>query len=125
MPKARPRARKAAAALAAEPADASQIKLEEYQDIPAPHFWASQVTLQVASADATFVFQQVTPVLNRASQAVAQFAVAKPVAVLTMSVASAKDLSLVLSDLILNYEKDWGTVETAFMRRRRDATEQS
>jgi hypothetical protein len=100
--------------------DLTGIKPGDFQEIQAPHVLANQAVVQSAGSDFIIVFQQAIPV-STVSLAVAPYAVAKSTAVVFMSPGTAKDLSLVLADAVRQWEADWGTIETPYIRHRKDA----
>jgi hypothetical protein len=77
---------------------------------------ASTVLLSIAGNDAILVFNRPRPVIMP-DGSMPQVAVAETTAIIHVSMATLKDLSLLLNGTIQQYEKNFGEIETEYTRR--------
>ena len=89
------------------------------QRINAPAFYASSIQAAVAGNDLHLIFSRVHPVMVETGQGVEHGAATEPVAVLDVSIQTAKDMLLLLQDIIGRYETEYGAIETDFSRARK------
>jgi hypothetical protein len=86
----------------------------EVQTLPVPEFYGEQIQAFVSSNDITLGFSRMVPVMLGAQVGGTKL----PAVILHLSPATAKDLSLLVGDLVAKHEKEWGKIETAYTRRR-------
>ena len=86
--------------------------------IEAPTFYVTSMHLTFDPNDCTVTFQKAHPVLVSSGNDRIAAAALEPVVLVSMSPGAAKDLTLLLSDRIKQYEEEWGMIETEFTRSR-------
>lgn len=91
----------------------------EVRRIDAPAYFATSIRAAWTSNNCTITFSRGHPVeLGSVGQPV-YAEQAEPVAVVSMSPGTAKDLFTLLRDSIEPFESDWGEIETDFTRKRK------
>lgn len=110
--------------MAAQPNDARGVdKLIEQgarpQRLDAPFFYATTIQAAFASNDFSLTFSRPHPVVFHHDEGQVHGAGLEPVAIVGMSVHTAKDLAVVLNDIISRYESEYGEIETDFTHKRK------
>ncbi len=88
--------------------------------IEAPYYTAGMVQLQATGNDVLMIFMRPHPTIDTATKALTNFGIMDATAIVSLSPQTAKDLSIILSELIANTEKQFGELETPMMIRRRE-----
>ncbi len=89
--------------------------------ILAPVIYASGVQFMRAGTDGTLIMSQARPVTVQSDTNVGLAAMNEAVAILHMSFATIKDLNLVLSGAISEYESRFGEIKTDFSEQKKAA----
>ena len=92
-------------------------KNPEILQITAPQVYASSVQIMATPNEFTLIFALPRPVIVGATGQGTLAAQAEPSCVLHLSPQTLKDLSMVVSTTLAQYEKDWGVIETEYSRR--------
>lgn len=95
--------------------DARNTDLQKLVPIQVPHFLASSSVMQATGNDFILVLSQTLP-LTTADGQFTNAAKNIPVAMVTMSPQSAKDLQILMLDTIKRYEADFGKIVTPYTR---------
>jgi hypothetical protein len=112
------RTKKTAQVTAPEAREKQQITAADVQRVEAPSFYASTIQVTLAGNDCIIVFTRPHPAV-KPDGGHASVAISEPVAIINLSMASVKDLSVLLAGLIKNYEAENGAIETPFTKRRK------
>lgn len=94
------------------------IPAEEVRLLDAPSFYASSVRLAWAGNDLTVIFSKPWPFYAKEEDGVKFGATSQEVAILHLSPSTAKDLLVVLQDVVGGYEEEWGEINTTFTSKR-------
>lgn len=95
---------------------------EAPQLIDAPYFNTSTVEVAATNTDFVFSFSRIHPAhLIQPDGARVSAGVNQPTAILVMSPQAAKELLVVLSDVMAKHEKDNGEIITDFVKARRQS----
>ena len=89
---------------------------EDYKLITAPDFYGSTFVLNHTSNQFTLIGLKQRP-MQHTSDLTKGAAINEPVAVLTFSPQTAKDLSLLFSGQVKKYEDAYGTIQTEYTRK--------
>jgi len=107
-----PRIRLPAPGTAGEPIDPETVKFVE-----APEFYGSGCQVTLLGNDFVFMFLRPrVALIPQTDGAPIAAGTMLPTLYLTLSVPAAKDLSVVLAEVLGQYEKDMGEVDTPFTR---------
>jgi hypothetical protein len=97
----------------------------DYEPIDAPLVSASAVAVQSSINEFVLIFQQTRPVISKKTQSIADVALNQPVAVVSVSPQTLKDMWLLIGDSVERYEKEFGQLTTPYMKRRAAASGRS
>jgi hypothetical protein len=101
--------------MASEAKQPSTEDLAKLRPINVAPVHASNFRLQATSNEFILLFQRILPMIQ-ADGSVSDIAAADTVAAISMSPQSMKDLSILLSNQMKDWEKEFGPVETSFTR---------
>lgn len=96
----------------------SPAQVQELQKVNAPFYAASSVTIQSAGNEIQLIFTRPHP-LEHKFLGIAQISFAEHVAIINLSPGSAKDLAIALTDTMKNFETQFGTITTPFIKARK------
>jgi hypothetical protein len=85
--------------------------------IQAPVFFGSSFQAFVAASDVLITMSSPRPAVLKSTGAPALWALQQPVCTWQMSIQTAKDLALLLNDLVKRYEVERGEIRTEFTQR--------
>lgn len=92
--------------------------------IDAPEFFVTNTQVVHAKNDFSILFSRIRlagKLEDGSGRGPAQIGVVFPTVILNMSAATAKDLAVVVADVIEKYEAEFGVIETEFTRIRKAA----
>jgi hypothetical protein len=92
--------------------------LDDLKILDAPNFVAQSMSIQGNGNGFLLLFQQRLPLQTPDGALYMKALKNTVVATVTLSPQTLKDLSLVLSDTVGRYEKEFGKIETPYTRRR-------
>src|SRR5687767_8203757 len=95
-----------------------QVEATGLKPLDAPIIGPTDFVVYAVSNEIHLILQRVRPMISPdlTLSGIAQLA---PIGMLSMSPQTAKDLMLLLSDAVKKYEKEYGPLETDFMRKRK------
>ena len=85
--------------------------------IDGPTVSASTAIVSIAGNDAVLIFQRPRPLLMP-DGTFGHIALSETTAIIHLSLATLKDMSIVLTDTVAHYEKQFGEIKTDYTRRR-------
>lgn len=91
----------------------------EVRRVDAPSHFATTIRAAWTSNNCTITFSRGHPVEVGSIGEPVYAELAEPVAVISMSPGTAKDLFTLLRDSIDKFEAEWGAIETEFTRKRK------
>jgi hypothetical protein len=94
---------------------------KDVKRVDAPFFYVGAITLMTTGNDFTLVLSRARPIENSDGTVNTQAVTSDPVAVISVTPQTLKDLFLVLTDVIPQYEAQFGELKTLFMMRRAEA----
>lgn len=103
------------ASTGAAPPGQPPVPLDQLRVIEAPTYFASALQVIRAGNDFTLLFQRPRPA-TLPDGSPAPIAIAEPVALLQVSSATLKDISVLLQHMVAQLEQDYGPIETDFTR---------
>jgi hypothetical protein len=103
------------ASTGAAPLGQQPVQLDQLKVIEAPTYFASSLQVIRAGNDFTLLFQRPRPA-TLPDGSPAPIAIAEPVALLQVSAATLKDISVLLQRMVAQVEQDYGPIETDFTR---------
>jgi hypothetical protein len=89
-----------------------------YEPIDAPLISAGTAAIQSTGNEFLLLFTRARPVIDKRAHAIAQVAINDIVASVSISPHTLKDIALLLSDAVANYEREYGELVTPYTRRR-------
>lgn len=102
---------------------APEIPPPDVQLVGAPSFYGSSVQAMVAGADCVLVLSRprptmvASPAISSSPDVLSVWAVNEPVCQLHLSMHTAKDLALLLQNLVKSFEDEYGKLDTEYVRR--------
>ena len=88
---------------------------DDFVPITAPEYFSSSFQISRNSNQVTIVFRHYRPLLHKSRIDIGA-ALQEPIAVVVLSPQSAKDLALLLSRQVEEYEEEWGNLNTEFTK---------
>lgn len=105
--------------------DAPRVDPKTIKALNVQQFFASMFHVALTSTTVTVLCQANAPAIDENGNIVPNVGVAVPVAQINLSPQAAKELSVLLSDMIASYEANYGTIKTDFIQQREDAKKQA
>jgi hypothetical protein len=97
----------------------------EIRKVEVPTYFASNVNVSKIANDANLMFARWVPTV-RADGTPSSVAIAEPVVLIQMSLGTLKDLSLLVSDMVAQIERDSGQqIETDYTKQRAEVAASS
>ncbi len=99
----------------------SSLNADDFVRIDAPYFSATSAQVSSTGTEITIVLNRLRPMMPKPGVTVApggQVAVNEAIAIVSLSTQIAKDLTVLLSDVIGQLEKEFGELQTPFLKSR-------
>ncbi len=80
---------------------------------------ASSIRLGLVANEFTLIFQRTRPAIEAVGSEERHLVINEAVAVIQLSPQTLKDLSTLVNEKLQEYEKEFGAIDTAYLRRRR------
>ena len=103
----------------------SDVNRDDVEPLSAPLFQAGTVALQVIGNEFIIIFQRALRAAQSNRRFVPNLGQNEPVAAVSMAPQLIKDLSLILSEAVREYEEEFGEVQTSYTKHRAKADGQS
>lgn len=91
---------------------------ESLEPLNVPHLAAGTFMIQSTGTEVLLILQSARPLVDKNTGAISEHTVNQPIAVVSISPGTAKDLHILLGEAVAKHEESFGPITTPFTVRR-------